>query len=182
MESIIDKHGFRPNVGIVLVQTPPKPESASRVLWARRIGGFNAWQFPQGGIHAGESPQDAVYRELHEEIGLFPDAVSILGQTSDWLRYRLPKHMRRNNSTPGFVGQKQKWFLLQLHSPDDVIQLDLNEKPEFDDWQWVSYYYPISQVVDFKQSVYRKALVELARYLPLASDNAVKSVNKAVTG
>ena len=93
MDSTIDKHGFRPNVGIVLVQTPPTPESASRVLWARRIGGFNAWQFPQGGIHAGESPQDAVYRELHEEIGLLPDAVTILGQTSDWLRYRLPKHM-----------------------------------------------------------------------------------------
>ena len=71
MESIIDKHGFRPNVGIVLVQTPPKPESASQVLWARRIGGFNAWQFPQGGIHAGESPQDAVYRELHEEVVYF---------------------------------------------------------------------------------------------------------------
>ena len=81
MDSTIDKHGFRPNVGIVLVQTPPTPESASRVLWARRIGGFNAWQFPQGGIHAGESAQDAVYRELHEEIGLLPDAVTILGQT-----------------------------------------------------------------------------------------------------
>ena len=166
MESIIDKHGFRPNVGIVLVQTPPKPESASRVLWARRIGGFNAWQFPQGGIHAGESPQDAVYRELHEEIGLFPDAVSILGQTSDWLRYRLPKHMRRNNSTPGFVGQKQKWFLLELIDKDDKVILDGGASPEFQDWQWVSYWYPLTASVDFKRSVYRSALSQLAQYLP----------------
>ena len=62
--------------------------SASRVLWARRIGGYNAWQFPQGGIHVGESPEDAAYRELHEEIGVAADAVTILGQTSDWLHYR----------------------------------------------------------------------------------------------
>ena len=166
MDSTIDKHGFRPNVGIVLVQTPPKPESASRVLWARRIGGFNAWQFPQGGIHAGESPQDAVYRELHEEIGLLPDAVTILGQTSDWLRYRLPKHMRRNNSTPGFVGQKQKWFLLELIDSDNKVILDGGASPEFQDWQWVSYWYPITAIVDFKRAVYRSALTQLLPYLP----------------
>ena len=182
MESIIDKHGFRPNVGIVLVQTPPKPESASRVLWARRIGGFNAWQFPQGGIHVGESPEDAAYRELHEEIGVASDAVTILGQTSDWLHYRLPKRMRRKNATPGFVGQKQKWFLLQLNARDDAVRLDLHGKPEFDDWQWVSYYYPIGAVVDFKQDVYRRALVELAQYLPSASRSAEPSVNQAHTG
>jgi putative (di)nucleoside polyphosphate hydrolase len=182
MESTIDKHGFRPNVGIVLLQTPPESTAANRVLWARRIGGYNAWQFPQGGIHVGESPEDAVYREVQEEIGVAADAVTILGQTSDWLRYRLPKHMRRNNSTPGFVGQKQKWFLLQLHAPDDAVRLDLHAKPEFDDWQWVSYYYPIGQVVDFKQDVYRGALVELAQYLPNASHSAGQSVNQANTG
>ena len=182
MDSTIDKHGFRPNVGIVLLQTPPESTAANRVLWARRIGGYNAWQFPQGGIHVGESAEDAVYRELHEEIGVAADEVTILGQTSDWLRYRLPKHMRRNNSTPGFVGQKQKWFLLQLHAPDDAVRLDLHAKPEFDDWQWVSYYYPIGQVVEFKQEVYRKALVELVQYLPNASRSAGQSVNQANTG
>ena len=182
MDSTIDKHGFRPNVGIVLLQTPPTPTAASRVLWARRIGGYNAWQFPQGGIHVGESPEDAVYREVQEEIGVAADAVTILGKTSDWLRYRLPKHMRRNNSTPGFVGQKQKWFLLQLHAPDDAVRLDLHAKPEFDDWQWVSYYYPIGQVVEFKQEVYRRALVELVQYLPSASRSAGQSVNQANAG
>ena len=182
MDSTIDKHGFRPNVGIVLLQTPPTPTAASRVLWARRIRGYNAWQFPQGGIHVGESAEDAVYRELHEEIGVAADEVTILGQTSDWLRYRLPKHMRRNNSTLGFVGQKQKWFLLQLHAPDNAVRLDLHAKPEFDDWQWVSYYYPIGQVVEFKQEVYRRALVELVQYLPNASRSAGQSLNQANTG
>ena len=77
--------------------------------------------------------------------------------------------MRRSNSTPGFVGQKQKWFLLELLAPEESISLDLSDKPEFDDWEWVSYYYPIGQVVDFKEDVYRRALVELAQYLPAAS-------------
>ena len=77
MDSTVDEHGFRPNVGIALLQTPPTQAAASRVLWARRIGGYNAWQFPQGGIHVGESPEDAVYRELHEEIGIASDAVNL---------------------------------------------------------------------------------------------------------
>ena len=87
--------------------------------------------------------------------------------------------MRRNNSTPGFVGQKQKWFLLQLHAPDDAVRLDLHSKPEFDDWHWVSYYYPIKQVVDFKQDVYRRALVELAQYLPKGRRAANESATHA---
>ena len=87
--------------------------------------------------------------------------------------------MRRNNSTPGFVGQKQKWFLLQLHAPDDAVRLDLHNKPEFDDWQWVSFYYPIKQVVDFKQDVYRRALVELAQYLPKVQRSANESATHA---
>ena len=74
--------------------------------------------------------------------------------------------MRRNNSTPGFVGQKQKWFLLEMLESEACVKMDVTDKPEFDDFQWVSYYYPITQVVDFKREVYRSALVELAQYLP----------------
>lgn len=168
MDSNIDKDGFRPNVGIVLTQLRCDTAPANKVLWARRVGGFDAWQFPQGGIQTNESLEEAAFRELYEEIGITADAVRVLGQTEDWLRYRLPKHMRRNNSTPGFVGQKQKWFLLELLATEASIRLDLSDKPEFDDWQWVSYYYPIDQVVDFKRDVYRQALVELAKFLPVA--------------
>ena len=74
--------------------------------------------------------------------------------------------MRRNNSTPGFVGQKQKWFLLEMLESEACVKMDVTDKPEFDDFQWVSYYYPITQVVDFKREVYRSALVELVQYLP----------------
>ena len=152
---MIDADGYRPNVGIILVN--PR----GQVLWARRIG-QDAWQFPQGGIKAQESPEAALYRELQEEVGLRPEDVEILGCTRGWLRYRLPKRMIRHNSKPVCVGQKQKWFLLKLTSSEERIRFDHTEKPEFDGWRWVSYWYPLGQVVPFKRDVYRRAMRELA--------------------
>lgn len=136
-----------------------------QLLWARRVGGRNAWQFPQGGINSGESPEDALYRELHEEIGLSPRAVEVLGSTRGWLRYRLPKRFVRRGQKPLCIGQKQKWFLLRMLADDDAVRLDLNDTPEFDHWQWVSYWYPLEQVIAFKREVYRKAMKELAQPL-----------------
>ncbi|MFV8818668.1 RNA pyrophosphohydrolase [Haliea sp. E17] len=156
---MIDKDGFRPNVGIVLAN------DHGQVLWARRVGGRDAWQFPQGGINEGESPEQALYRELYEEVGLGPDSVEVLGATRGWLRYRLPKRYVRKGQTPACIGQKQKWYLLRLLAEDNAVCLDLNDKPEFDHWQWVSYWYPLNQVISFKREVYRRAMKELA--LPL---------------
>lgn len=157
--TVIDSDGFRPNVGIVLAN------DQGQVLWARRVGGRDAWQFPQGGINSGESPEQALYRELHEEVGLSQDAVEVLGSTRGWLRYRLPRRFIRKGQNPVCIGQKQKWFLLRMLAEDGAVQLDMNDKPEFDHWQWVSYWYPLDQVISFKREVYRKAMKELA--LPL---------------
>ncbi|MFT7492484.1 MAG: putative (di)nucleoside polyphosphate hydrolase, partial [Pseudohongiellaceae bacterium] len=111
---VIDEDGYRPNVGIILCN------KQGDVLWARRIG-QDAWQFPQGGIKDGESPEDALYRELAEEVGLERQHVEVLGSTRGWLRYRLPRRMIRYNSKPVCIGQKQKWYLLQLMSDDEQI-------------------------------------------------------------
>jgi putative (di)nucleoside polyphosphate hydrolase len=157
---MIDAQGFRPNVGIVIANDD------GRLLWARRVGGRDAWQFPQGGIQEGESAEDALYRELLEEVGLEADAVELVASTRGWLRYRLPRRYQRKGQTPVCVGQKQKWYLLRMLAPDDAICLDRNHKPEFDRWEWVSYWYPLNQVVFFKREVYRRALKELA--LPLS--------------
>ena len=156
---VIDSDGFRPNIGIVLAN------DRGQVLWARRVGGQNAWQFPQGGINDGESPKQALYRELQEEVGLEQDAVEVLGSTRGWLRYRLPRRFIRKGQNPVCIGQKQKWFLLRMTAEDSAVRLDLNGKPEFDHWQWVSYWYPLNQVISFKREVYRRAMKELA--LPL---------------
>jgi len=152
---VIDSEGFRPNVGIVLAN------SQGQVLWARRIG-QDAWQFPQGGIRGHETPVQAMYRELQEEVGLGPDDVEILACTRGWLKYRLPKRMIRQNSLPICIGQKQKWFLLRMLCRDSQVNLKQCDSPEFDGWQWVSYWYPLGKVVAFKRDVYRHALTELA--------------------
>jgi putative (di)nucleoside polyphosphate hydrolase len=158
---MVDADGFRPNVGIVL------SNNLGQVLWARRIGGHDAWQFPQGGINENESVEEALFRELFEEVGLEADHVEILARTDGWLRYRLPRRLRRHNSSPGFQGQKQKWFLLRMLGEDAMVQMDSSDKPEFDSWRWVSYWYPLGQVVAFKRDVYRSALKELAPHLPV---------------
>ena len=151
---MIDADGFRPNVGIILTN------DRGQLLWARRIGGQDAWQFPQGGIKSGENPEQALFRELREEVGLGPESVKILGVTRGWLRYRLPQKLIRPKQ-PKCVGQKQKWYLLQLTVDDNAIDLEIGGSPEFDHWQWVSFWFPLARVVSFKRDVYRKALKEL---------------------
>ncbi|MCR5084451.1 MAG: RNA pyrophosphohydrolase [Succinivibrionaceae bacterium] len=156
---MIDQDGFRPNVGIVICNR------RGQVLWARRIR-QNSWQFPQGGVDPGESPTEAMYRELYEELGLRKDAVRILGSSRNWHKYRLPKRLVRWNDRPVCLGQKQKWFLLSLgQDKQDGIAFNCQGHPEFDDWRWVTYWYPIRQVVSFKRDVYRQVLAEFA---PLA--------------
>jgi putative (di)nucleoside polyphosphate hydrolase len=166
---VIDADGFRPNVGIVLTN------DQGQLLWARRVGGQDAWQFPQGGINDNESPEQALYRELHEEIGLHPEDVEIIGCTRGWLHYRLPSRLVRHNSQPLCVGQKQKWFLLRLRTSDSNVCLNNGGRAEFDDWRWVSYWYPLGKVVAFKRDVYRRALKELSQIHSQLEAAAAKS-------
>ena len=157
---MIDSDGFRSNVGIVICNRQ------GQLLWAKRIG-QSAWQFPQGGIKQSESVEEALFRELDEEVGLSEVDVQILHQTEDWLHYRLPENFIRQNSDPRCIGQKQKWFLLGLEGDDSKVELSKTTNPEFDDWRGVDFWYPVSQVIEFKRDVYRKALQQLET--PLSS-------------
>ncbi|MGN1357658.1 MAG: RNA pyrophosphohydrolase [Succinivibrionaceae bacterium] len=149
---MIDREGYRYNVGMVICN------SNFQVLWARRVG-QNSWQFPQGGIDHGESPEDAMYRELYEEMGLKKDDVTVLDQTRYWIKYRLPKRLVHKDTIPACIGQKQKWFLLMLKDHrEDAIRFDKCHKAEFDSWRWVTFWYPVRQVIPFKRDVYRKIL------------------------
>ncbi len=154
---MVDKDGYRPNVGMIVINDQYK------LLWARRIG-RDGWQFPQGGIDHGETPEEALYRELHEELGLTPEHVEVLGQTRGWLKYRLPKRCIRTDRKPVCIGQKQKWFLLKLLTDENNVRPEAVQTPEFDSWRWVDYWDPIGEVVFFKRSVYRNALCELSRH------------------
>lgn len=151
---VIDDDGYRANVGIILSNLK------GRVFWCRRIG-FNAWQFPQGGINAHETAKQAMYRELKEEVGLSSGHVEIIGVTRRWLRYQLPSRLIRRTVEPVCIGQKQKWFILRFLGDDSLIRLDNCAEPEFDRWKWVDYWHPIKHIVEFKRDVYKEALAEL---------------------
>lgn len=154
----IDEHGFRANVGIILT------DGCGRVLIAGRRGRAG-WQFPQGGVRPEESESEAMYRELNEEVGLEPTDVDMVGVTQGWLRYRLPERFIRRGCKPLCIGQKQRWFLLQLVSHTDRLRFDVSDEPEFDRYRWVDYWRPVKEVVYFKRRVYVRALSELG---PLA--------------
>lgn len=156
---MIDKAGYRANVGIILMNDQRK------VLWAKRIRNKNAWQFPQGGVDASETAQEAMYRELKEEIGLNPEHVELLAETRKWLRYQLPKHLMRHHSEPLCIGQKQKWFLLKFLGEDTHVNLNFSEKPEFKEWCWVDYWHPVDNIIYFKRGVYRRALKEFEPHI-----------------
>lgn len=151
---MIDADGYRANVAIVLLN------DHKQVFWCRRLG-QDAWQFPQGGMNEGETPEEAMFRELREETGLLPHHVDVLGRTRDWLRYDLPTHLVRRNASPLCIGQKQIWYLLQFRGIENNVNLQHGDKPEFDDWCWVDYWHPVEQVIDFKRDVYQRALHEL---------------------
>lgn len=163
---MIDSEGFRANVGIMIAN------ARGELLWARRVG-QDAWQFPQGGIQHNESPKQALFRELKEEVGLTEQQVEVIACTRGWLRYRLPQRLLRRDSKPLCIGQKQKWYLLRMLADDSAVRFDNDHTPEFDHWRWVSYWYPLGQVITFKREVYRLALKELsAKHSRLVSQEA----------
>ncbi len=155
---MLDKHGYRPNVGIILVNR------RNEVFWGKRIR-EHSWQFPQGGIKRGETPEQAMYRELEEEIGLKPEHVKIIGRTRNWLRYDVPDRWVRREWRGHYRGQKQIWFLLRMLGQDNHVCLRASSHPEFDAWRWNDYWVPLESVIEFKREVYQLALTELSRFL-----------------
>jgi putative (di)nucleoside polyphosphate hydrolase len=154
MSDVIDRDGFRHNVGIVLMHE-------GQVFLGRRTGG-RGWQFPQGGMREGESAEEAVFRELAEEIGVERGSVALVGSTAEWLRYRLPRRFIRRNQHPLCIGQKQRWYLLRLTDEDVRFNFGRTAEPEFDRWRWATWWEPVREVIYFKRPVYASALTELA--------------------
>ncbi len=172
---VIDGDGYRLNVGIVICN------NHGQVFWAKRYG-QHSWQFPQGGIDEGETPEQAMYRELYEEVGLTKKDVKIIATSRHWLRYKLPKRLVRWDSKPVCIGQKQKWFLLRLDCEESKINMQRGKSPEFDGWRWVSYWYPVRQVVSFKRDVYRRAMKEFASMAMPFKERRVKGKRKSRRG
>ncbi len=149
---------LRLNVCVVLTDA-----GRGRVLVFRRVDstlGQYRWQFPQGGLQAGETPAQALRRELREEIGT--DAVEVLARLPEPIAYRYPpdvrKKLRRTDPAKGrFSGQAQTWFLARLNDGPEAIRFD-HQPPEFDAFEWVAPQDALARVVPFKRDAYRQAL------------------------
>jgi len=150
---------YRPCVGAALF-------NAKGQVWVgRRIPRSdesvrNFWQMPQGGIDKGEDPREAVVRELLEETGT--DRVEFLAETSDWLTYDLPDHLRGVSWGGKYRGQKQKWFALRYLGIDGDFNLDHHGKPEFSEWRWVALLELPDIIVPFKRDVYSMIVNEFS--------------------
>jgi len=144
---------YRPNVAIVILN------EKGDVLWCRRKN-RDGWQFPQGGIDSGESPEEAVIRETKEEVGLGPSDFNILYESKTWINYEVPKARRSNYffQKKRFIGQSQKWFLAELKCDESLIDLNSAAPIELDRWIWAKYWYPLGATVAFKSKAYKRAL------------------------
>ena len=137
---------YRRNVGIVVF-------NAHGQVWLGRRDGVAApynWQFPQGGVDAGEALDVAALRELQEETGI--TSVVPLGRTSAWITYDFPPEILRRGR--GFVGQAQAWFAFRFEGADAEIDLGVHTHPEFDAWRWASLDEALESIVSFKRAAY----------------------------
>lgn len=150
------KKNYRKGVGMVIVN------SDSQFFLGKRIG-KEAWQFPQGGIDNGESPKDALYRELHEETGIESEKVEILSISNKWLVYHIPHIFQRAKRK--FDGVMQKWFLLKFLGNNNDVNLNALGHAEFDAWKWGDRKTAINSVIRFKRAVYISILDEFSDVL-----------------
>ena len=150
---------YRPAVGIMLLNRE------SNVFIGRRIdmpAGLAAWQMPQGGIDPGETPQEAAFRELQEEVGTAN--AEILGESRGWLHYDLPAEIAGGMWGGRYRGQRQKWFAMRFTGEDSDIDLAAAKHPEFDAWEWVPPERLPELIVPFKRQLYLDVLAEFREH------------------
>ena len=154
----MDLSAYRPNVGVVLFH----PDG--RVWYGRRAGArppYN-WQFPQGGIDAGEDLEAAARRELLEETGV--RAARVLDRTQDWITYDFSPEVLASRDARGWRGQKQIWFAMRFEGQEAEIDLNLHHEVEFDAWRWGRLDEAADLIVPFKRTAYEQVVAAFARF------------------
>jgi len=150
---------YRIGVGAMVIN------SQKKIFVGKRIdNNSNSWQMPQGGVDSGEDEDVAVFRELYEETGIDKNSVKIIKKSSQYFYYNLPYNLQKKFWGGKYLGQKQRWYILQFEADDSIININL-ESPEFCEWQWVDKHEIIDLIVNFKKQLYRDVLNEFNKFL-----------------
>jgi putative (di)nucleoside polyphosphate hydrolase len=153
---------YRPGVGIMLLN------AEGAVFVAQRIDmPSDAWQMPQGGIDKGETPIEAAWREMKEEVGT--DRAELLAESRDWFTYDLPRELAARLWRGRFRGQRQKWFVFRFTGTDADIDITSHNHPEFSTWRWVAMNELPSLIVPFKRQLYQQLVDEFRPLIERAS-------------
>ena len=152
-------HLYRSGVGVVLINKQKK------IFVGKRIDNqSDSWQMPQGGIDVGENEDVAMFRELHEETGISSEFVKIIKKSDDYFYYDLPYKLQKKFWGGKYLGQRQRWYLLEFLGEDSNINIALQE-PEFSEWKWVEKVDLINLIVNFKRELYQQIINEFTDFL-----------------
>ena len=144
---------YRRCVGMMILN------NIKEILVGRRLdhpSGF--WQMPQGGIDENENPEEAVWREMMEEIGT--NKAKLLKVSSQWINYDIPSETLKTLPWGHkYIGQTQKWFAFQFIGEENDINVG-TVNPEFSEWKWTKINLIVDEIVPFKRDVYSTILEE----------------------
>ena len=143
---------YRPNVAAIVLSSGYPAET--KLFIGLRSDMKDVWQFPQGGIDEDESPKDALFRELAEEIGT--DNIEIVSEYPDWEYYDFPDSVAKNKKLYNYDGQKQRYYLVRVKN-DSEINIK-TEHPEFSEYKFVKFENVFDYISHFKKPIYKKVL------------------------
>lgn len=149
-----DDHLYRRGAGIMLLNANGKAWVGKRI-----DNPTDAWQLPQGGLEAGETPWEGALRELEEETGIAPRLVERLAECAEPLRYDLPPDLAGKLWRGRWIGQVQHWFAARFTGADADVDI-ATEEPEFSEWKWIDPQTLPDLIVPFKRELYERLLKE----------------------